>query len=144
MEDIEQAKLDKIINARPDLTCGAIQAQISAVRDVLIKGDYIDSNWALLFCNKTQRLGAIIYVLRHEEGLPIVDWQPTTYWGSVYSLYEYAPKEVRDAWNFLEGKSPEDIKAINFATGRRVATLNNKYLIEGQISFWDILAEAKL
>lgn len=142
MTDNEQAKLDKIINARPDLTCGAVQAQLSAVRDILIKGDYIDSNWALLFCNKTQRLGAIIYVLRHEEGLPIVDWQPTTYWGSVYSLYEYAPKEIRDAWKFLEGKSTDDIKTFNFSNGRKEAALNS--MIDGQISIWDMIADAKL
>lgn len=141
MNEIERRKLDKLLADRPKIE-KVSQNQIDAVKDVLVDGWYIDFNWALNHCSKTQRLGAIIYVLRHMEGMPIVEWQPTLYGGSVYSLYDYAPEEVRNAWKFLEGKTADEIKYLDFSTGRRLATQNSKDVIEGQISIFDAVMES--
>lgn len=137
MNELEKMKLDRLLADRPQIN-NIDKKQVDAVKAVLVDGWYIDFNWALNHCSKTQRLGAIIYMLRHTEGMPIVEWQPTMYGGSVYSLYEYAPEEVRSAWKFLEGKSPEVIKQLDFSKGRTIAIMRSKDVIEGQIALFDI------
>ena len=74
MNVLEQERLNRILNARPVYRKGIDKAQIDSVHKVLEDGGYIDFNWALQYCNKTQRLGAVIYILRHEEGMKIVEW----------------------------------------------------------------------
>lgn len=138
MNVLEQERLNRILNARPAYRKGIDKAQIDSVRKVLEDGGYIDFNWALQYCNKTQRLGAVIYILRHEEGMKIVEWQPTTYGGSVYSLYEYAPEEIRYLWEFIKNMTPEEIKFFDFT--KRKAFMNlQKGVIAGQISMFELL-----
>lgn len=138
MNEAEKERLDRLLAARPALTERASKSQIDSVREVLNKGWYIDFNWALKYCGKTQRLGAVIHILRHEEGMKIIDWQPTLYGGSVYSIYEYAPEEIRRVWHFLEKKTPEEIMQFDFAKGRRMVNSSTKGVMEGQISIFEL------
>lgn len=136
---MEQAKLQKLIDNRPPST--ADRAQIEMVKDVLDSGEYIDFFWALNYCNKTQRLGAVIHVLRHEFGMPIIEWQPTLYGGSVYALYDYAPRDERRKWSFLDGLSEERLKMFDYNVGRQMALKGEKEVIQGQINIFEFMEE---
>lgn len=62
------------------------ETQLSVVRAHLLSGKSITPIDALRMCG-CFRLSAIIYILRHEEGLPIITTQPEACYGKPYALY---------------------------------------------------------
>ena len=126
-------KLASLLAERPAFDGKIGQSQINAVRARLISGEYVDFWWAFKHCQQTQRLSAIIHNLRHIFGMPIVEWQPTEFGGSVYSLYKYAPSEIRKKWKYLEYMEAEEIKNFDFNNARRYAY----DIMDGQMSLED-------
>jgi hypothetical protein len=51
------------------------QTKIDKIKDALLQGQAITSLTALRIA-RTTRLSAIIYILRHDEGLPIITGSP--------------------------------------------------------------------
>ncbi len=62
------------------------ETQLSAIRTHLLKGHSITPIEALHLCG-CFRLSAIIYTLRHDEGLPIMMTQPEAGNGKPYARY---------------------------------------------------------
>lgn len=62
------------------------ETQLSVVRAHLLSGKSITPIDALRMCG-CFRLSAIIYILRHDEGLPIITTQPEACYGKPYALY---------------------------------------------------------
>lgn len=123
-DDIAKAKELLIISQRQKYSVyGYDKTQIDDVRRLLKNGEFVDFTKALETCHHTQRLSAIIHILRHEEGMPIVDWNPTPYGGSIYALYKYAPREVRDEWKFINNLTPDQIKNYNFNKKPKIAQI---------------------
>lgn len=60
--------------------------QLNIVRAHLLKGKSITPIEALNMCG-CFRLSALIYILRHDEGLPIITTQPEASAGKPYALY---------------------------------------------------------
>lgn len=112
-ETIAAEKLQQLLEERQTPALNGY-TQRAAVKELLLSGEYVDFNRAFLQCNRAQRLGSIINVLRHKEGLPIVDWEPVDNGGSVYALYQYAPAKIKKRWKALEKMSVSEIKEYNF------------------------------
>ena len=145
MTEREKARLNRMLSERVEPSDEEKQVQIKAVKKYLEEGYYVDFNWALKFCNKTQRLSAIIYCLRHDEGMKIVEWTPTHRWGSAYAIYEYAPEEVRTDWDFLRDMTPSEVRRLNFAEAMRWAGDNEKVranALDGQMTVFDYMESA--
>lgn len=142
MTEAEKTRFNKLISMRIEPSQAEIKAQSDAVKEYLEEGYYVDFNWALKFCNKTQRLSAIIHNLRHIDGMKIVEWQPTLRWGSVYALYEFAPEEIRKDWDFLAEMPVWKVRVLDFAEARRLAGTKERERLnscEGQLCIDDYM-----
>lgn len=130
-------KLKQLLAERPAYNDKPGYSQISAVRELLLGGEYVDFWRAFEQCQKTQRLSAVIHILRHEAGLPIVEWQPTDFGGSVYCLFAFAPEKVQKQWEGLDKMTKEQIMAHDFNRARKKIAAQ----IEGQMTVADYLEE---
>lgn len=131
----EEKRLTTMLDNRPDIPITG--RQIASVRQYLQDGYYVDFWWAVRQCAKCQRLAAVVHGLRKEEGMKIVEWQPTDNGGSVYALYEFAPEEVRNDWAFIEHMSEDDIKNLPFNRARHNAAERERDRLNGQYSLLD-------
>lgn len=133
-------KLKRLLAERPVYSDKPGYTQISAVRELLESGEYVDFWRAFEQCQHTQRLSAVIHILRHEVGMPIVEWQPTEFGGSVYCLFQHAPEHVKKMWNGLDKMTKEEIMAHDFNRARK----NIVAQVEGQMTFADFMKEQEV